>query len=358
MVKDEKSAVYFLNQTHTKEDEMKRRKLFSKLMGVSLVLTLTIMAAFLIATAGQADAKTIKLKAVSFLPKSVTGVRFTGVFAKKVTERSKGELVIQWIGGPDVMPPPSMGKAVMKGMIDLLTIASGRIKDIMPEACANHLSEFTPMEERKTGYYEWLRKHYQKRMNVYYLGRMQSNVGWVTGTSFPIGKPGDLAGRQIGARSPSVKALKALGAAPTVLKSTELFTAVERGLVDGYTLPFTNIIPWGLLPVTKYIVDHEFYKATQTQLVINLNKWNKLPEKHRNLMKEVAMELEPEIVAFFGKKARQDRQKFTDAGVKFVTFAPEDAKTYSAAMTNAAWEDFKKIVSPEEYAKARELLLK
>ena len=336
---------------------MKRIALLSGLRRLLLVSILAVIT-FFATTTQQSAAKSITLKAVSFLPKSVTGVRFTGVFAKKVTERSNGQLIIKWVGGPDVMPPPSMGKAVMKGTVDLLATAGGRIKDLMPEASANHLSEYTPMEERKNGYYDWLNKHYQKRMNVYYLGRLQSNVGWVSGASFPLEKPEDFAGHKFSGRSLNVRALKTLGAAPAVLKSTELFTAVERGLVDGYTLPFTNIIPWGLLPVTKYIVDHEFYRSTQVQLLVNLDKWNKLPKELQDLMIEVAIEIEPEVVAFFGEKSRQHRKKMMDTGVKFVKFSPKDAKAYLGVMNNAAWEEYKTIVSPETYAQARKLLLK
>ena len=71
--------------------------------------------------------------------------------------------------------------------------------------------------------------------------------------------------------------LKKLGAQPIVIPPTEVYTALERGVVDGYVFPAALITDWGWEKLTKYIVNPGFYNGANVVLV-NKKKWDEMPD--------------------------------------------------------------------------------
>jgi tripartite ATP-independent transporter DctP family solute receptor len=100
-----------------------------------------------------------------------------------------------------------------------------------------------------------------KLLSVMYLGRRQLNLR----TDKPVMKPEDLAGVKL--RMPGTEAWlflgKALGANPTPMAFTEVYTGLQTGAIDGQDNP---------LPTTK---DKKFYEVTKqivlTSHLVDLN---------------------------------------------------------------------------------------
>ena len=61
----------------------------------------------------------IVLKAVTFLAVAAVACRPLKMFIDKVNEKSKGELVIQLVGGPEVVPGSEQPMAVKRGVVDM-----------------------------------------------------------------------------------------------------------------------------------------------------------------------------------------------------------------------------------------------
>ena len=332
----------------------------SLLIGLRFVVVVTIfvMMISLVVSTPPAVAKTITLKAVSFLPKHITAIAGMKMFVDRVNQQSKGEIKIKWLGGPEVMPPPAQIEAVRTGRIDMVIHSPERFVDKVPEAGCMQLSELNPMEERQSGAYAWITKYLKEKLNVHNLGRGNTGSGFMLYTSFPVSKIGDFSGKQIAARPQCFPFFKAMGAVPVNVGKGDWYSAVERGIVDAYSIPITSVVAWGLLDITKYTVDHFFYEAGNILLMANLDKWNKLPEKHRQLLNKIAKELEPDLLDFQLDQRAKAHAKVKKGGVKFVKLPPADAKKFLKLSTNAPWEVYKKLVGPAIYTKARKLFSK
>ena len=65
-----------------------------------------------------------------------------------------------------------------------------------------------------------------------------------------------------------------------VIPPTEVYSALERHVVDGYCWPSVGIRDWGWDKVTKYVVDPGFYNVPNPVL-INQKTYNSLPRSFR-----------------------------------------------------------------------------
>lgn len=317
-------------------------------------LGILILAAIpFVATAEQdAFAKTINLNAVCFLPVQASVNHFLPIYAERVNKRSNGELNIKFLGGPEVIPTAALSEAVIKGRVDIALNAANLFMDKVPEVFGLALSSHTAVEERKNGIYDWVNQHFNK-VNLHYLARAKTDLPNYMFSNFEVKSPKDLAGRQFGALDFTMGFTKALGATPVNVPKADWYISVQRGVVDGYCLPAGNMVSYKLQEVTKYVIDHDL-RFDHEVIVINLNKWKSLPQHLQKLMTEIAIEMEPEVKEFFRAETQRARKLMQDGGMKFITFSSTDAKLFLDTYDKAILEDFRKVASPESFAKTRE----
>ena len=335
-----------------KEENMKNKRGLQRISFIGFLVLLAFMFAFTPA----ADAKKIKLRAISFLPVQVTVVKTLGMYADKVNARAKGELEIKWLGGPEVIPLPALAEAVIKGRVDIAYNVGMLFADKIPGVAGIAFSPFTPMEERKNGIYEWIAGQFRKG-NLHYLGRSKTDMPFYTFTNFPVKTLNDFKGKQIGALDFSMGFFKALGASVVNVPKTDWYTSVQRGVVDGYMLPPGNMVRYKLQELTKYVIDHGI-STNHEVIVMNLKKWNSLPQHLQKLMTDAAIELEYDMKDFFIKETARSRKVIKGAGVQFLKLSPEEAKKYMDIFRDSVWKDFEEMVGPEIAAETKKVMSK
>jgi TRAP-type C4-dicarboxylate transport system substrate-binding protein len=150
--------------------------------------------------------------------------------------------------------------------------------------------------------------------------------------------------------------LKALGANPVVTKPGDVYQALERGVVDGVMWPLDSIRPWGWHEIVKFVTGPPFYKVSHP-LLMNANKWDKLP-KH---IQEVLMEaLRLEVIVIDARTADDIDNEYKEmkkAGMAVTEFSPADTKKYLDMAYTEGWKGQLKMES-EYTPKLRKLLTK
>ena len=285
-------------------------------------------------------------------------VQQTGWFSDWVTERSNGELIVKWIGGPEIIPGINQPEAVRIGSIDVAMFPSTFYESYVPEAYGITLTEDISWEQRETGLYDYMVKVHKEKMGIYYLGRPQSNEPFYTYLNVPVTKPQEIAGLKIGITGGTGEPfLTALGASSVFIASPEMYSAVERGVVDGFIMPVSSVPSQSLYEVTRYMVDHPYYQGNLV-LLMNLDKWNSLPEHLQRLITEVMIDVEKEGAEYGHEVTTESRQKCLDSGMEAIRFSPADAEWYVDLAHSSLWEYWKEKLSPEAYNKLRELTIK
>jgi len=227
---------------------------------------------------------------------------------------------------------------------------------VVPEQYALLLSRRTPWEERQVGFYDLMVKLLKEKANVMYLGRINYGMPFFLWINKEVKNPrNDFRGFSMRSASVYDPFYKALGITPVTMEFTELYTGVERGIINGSGWP-AHIVDHGWEKVLKYCVKHPFYNM-DVQTVVNLDTWNKLPKNVQELLASTAKEMEPEMHAYGEEFTEKKLQAAFDAGVKPIVFSEEDAKWYTETAYRVAWEDVKRI-APERYETLRKMLTK
>jgi tripartite ATP-independent transporter DctP family solute receptor len=123
------------------------------------------------------------------------------------------------------------------------------------------------------------------------LAVWENGVRHVSNGKRPIKVPADLQGIKL--RVPEgkwrVKMFQAYGANPSPMKFSELFTALQTGVMDGQENPFTQIYSAKLQEVQKYLslTGHVY---TPAYLTVGKTKWESLPPDVRKILEDTAKE--------------------------------------------------------------------
>ena len=154
----------------------------------------------------------------------------------------------------------------------------------MPEADAWKLTEHPMAELRKNGGYDAMAALYAQKMNAIFLARLVDNNPFHLYLNKPIDKA-DLTGLKLRITPVYRDFFQALGATVVQTAPGEVYTALERGVVDGYGWPITGIFDLGWNEKTKYRVDPGFYTA-EVSVLVNKATWDKLTDAQKDVLRK------------------------------------------------------------------------
>ena len=146
----------------------------------------------------------------------------------------------------------------------------------------------TPWEEREKGVFDFMQKIHADKANAYFLSRMGSGIPFQFYVNKPVKGLDDLKGMKLRCSPTLIPFLKKIGASPVMMPPGDIYTGMERGVVQGYVWPAAQIREWGWEKVTKYVLEPATpYQAIDVVLV-NLDVWKKLPKQIQELLIESA----------------------------------------------------------------------
>jgi TRAP-type C4-dicarboxylate transport system substrate-binding protein len=149
---------------------------------------------------------------------------------------------------------------------------------------------------------------------------------------------------------------KALGAQVTTMPATDINQAMDRGIIDGFCYTLFAAQNYTYYESAKYIVDRGFFKG-EAPLVMNLEKWNKLPKEVQDVLIKKGAEMEEFFYKYAEDQLVKDRSFLKEKGVQFIKFSPEDEKKFDTTCKEAGWAKVKERC-PGSYEKLRDLLVK
>ena len=164
----------------------------------------------------------------------------------------------------------------------------------------------------------------------------------ITNSKRPIRTPADLAGIKL--RVPGgkwrVKMFQAYGANPSPMKFSEVFTALQTGVMDGEENPFTQIYSAKFQEVQKYLslTGHVY---TPAYLTVGRTKWESIPADVRKVLEDTAKETQAYVYEVAARDDDDLLGKLKAAGMQ-VNEADKDA---FIAASKPIYEEFGKEVA-------------
>ena len=337
---------------------MKKQGLLKLIGTISMVLTLAglpfeVAHSKSVSTSKPSNANPIVLK-TALLVKRDHPVNYSMTWlAEQVEKRSNGKLIIKILGGPEAIPSFEQTDAILRGVIDIYWTGSAYIQAAWPEAIVFPLSRITPSEERKQGAFDLLQESSKKR-GLFYLGRTLYPRGYYMYLNVRVKIPEDLRGLKIRGAPIYTRFHKALGVSMVTTPFREVYTAMERGVIDGYCWP-PSICQYRLHEVTKYIIHHSFYGANSL-FAMNLDRWNQLPADLQRLLQEAVEEQETGLEQKWQGMWNEELKDIKAGGVEFIEFSPNDAERYVNLAYDEAWKEVLEK-SPEYSERLKELMI-
>jgi TRAP-type C4-dicarboxylate transport system substrate-binding protein len=281
-----------------------------------------------------AQAQEVTLRVVSAFPENQFYVKRTIEWIEKFNKEGKGLLRLNFIGGPKAIPTFEVGKSVQSGVVDIGFTTGAFYTNVMPEADILKLAETSAAEQRKNGGYDLINKIWAEKANMRYLAKVVEFTPFHLYLTKKIDKP-DLTGLKIRITPVYREFFQAMNAQVMTMPPGEVYTALERGVVDGYGWPIHALFDLNWQEKTKYRVDPGFYNA-EVGLVMNLDKYKGLPAKARQYLDRQTLAYERQN-DFWKSYNQNEAKRQAEAGIQTIKFDAKTSKAYVAKANEVGW---------------------
>ena len=311
-------------------------------------------AALLSATAMTASAETTKLRIQThYAPETVSGKLLTE-YVENIQAMSGGEIEVEMFYSSSVVKSVETFDAAATGILDC--DATGGAYQTGKNPAFQFVGDImggyaTPVQQLSWLYYGGGRDAANALYNKYDM----QLVGWIVygqesfASTKPIAGISDLKDWKF--RSPpgmETKIFDTLGAKPIVMDFTEIFTALETGIIDGADASgLANNVGLGLYDIAKYANFPGFHSMPSDHIACNKAVWDAMPDHHRLIMEVAIGDIALKSALTFEKKNAEAAAELAANGVTISEWSPEDLQTFRNA-AQAAWPEF--ATTPEAEA--------
>jgi TRAP-type C4-dicarboxylate transport system substrate-binding protein len=210
---------------------------------------------------------------------------------KEIEERTNGRVKIT------LFPSEALGSIMehyqmaLSGMADISHIDLGVTPGVFPLSEGISLPMiFDSSESAACTYMELVDKQLAatEYKDVKFLFPVVTPPSRVHMATKPVHTLEDFAGMKVSSTSEAgLKTLEKLGATPVPVPMTDVYTSMERGLVDGFIENNEALVAFKLMEVSKYRTDVALNTAA-CAVIMNLDVWNSLPADIQQIFDETA----------------------------------------------------------------------
>ena len=207
-------------------------------------------------------------------------------WADKIYEATDGEVTITIYASSALLGETDLVSGVKAGIADIVNIQTRALEDQFPLTCifGMPLMPYLPFGDTELGPEIWaqLEEDFPELKAEYAdfkeLFNNPSTGGWIHMHSSLVTLPEELDGANLLAfGNPMMEMLEEVGASPLFLDIADLYTSLDRGLLDGVCLAPGGIVEMGLYPLLPY---HTIFPNGLMNgggaTVMNLDTWNSL----------------------------------------------------------------------------------
>lgn len=255
----------------------------------------TVLATALLAATGLASAQAIKLTLGHGNPVGSPRHDAAVKFAEAAKAKSGGRIEVTVAPSAQLGDDAAMVTALRTGALDISANSQGAVANTVPEYAAfgmpflfADLQQAWKTMDGPAGK-ELAGKSAEKGLIV--LGYWDNGIRHMSNSKRPLLKPEDLKGLKM--RTPpdsvTVDIMQAVGAEAQQIKFSELYVALQQGVVDGQENPLTNIASAKLNEVQKYI-SLTGHKYEMTPFLMSKRTWDRLSAADRKTIQAAAAE--------------------------------------------------------------------
>lgn len=307
---------------------------------IGKILAVAVLCGACIAQASSAEAASFKLSN-QFPPNHHVSAGIK-VFADKVAQYSNGELTVQVYDSGSLYRDAEIVKALRSGSVEVALVPVNKWSGLVPAvdifdvpftfkdlaSLKTFLDEAGPILDAAFSKYGtkvlfWVDYGYVQFFN----------------SKHPLRTPDDFKGLTMRAYSAGdAETMKALGAAPTIISSAEMYISLQRGTIDGANTGMPAAVSRKVIEVQKYMTLAN-YAAAEFLVQANLKWWNTLSDAHKDAIMKASRDAEDYIRAEVGKAESAAEDTVRKAGIDVHVLSDAERAAFAAA-TEVVRKDF------------------
>jgi TRAP-type mannitol/chloroaromatic compound transport system substrate-binding protein len=258
-------------------------------------------------------------------------------YMDNVAEIGGGEVTFT-VFGPEAVPIFEQLSPVSTGVFDALYTHPVFHAGEGGLALAVDAIDVDPIGRRASGVWDYVDQFYQEQHNHKMVAMMSVSMeGYHLFTKEPLSESGDLAGRKVRGTPTYFGVIEALGAEPVVLPGSEIYSALQTGIVEGAGWPAAGMVSMKHHEVADYRLRPTFGAATQP-VFINLDVWNGLSPVVQTILLEAGELTELQMPWIGNAIQAEEDAKLEELGVTVEMLSPEMAAKVQSAFVSSIWD--------------------
>jgi len=299
-------------------------------------------AALSLALAPATSAAEVTLNLISAFPKTHIFTTPLQQFIDEANQKGKGSVQIRFVGGPEVTPVTEQIGSVQRGINHMYYGSMSYFLGKIPETRSLILSDYNAMELREKGALAVLNKYFEKKPKLHYLSYFGSGYTFhiylrKKPNRTPDGGGIDLSGWRIRGGSVYQPVFGVFGACAVPVHTAEIFTALQRGTVEGIGWLNRGLTDFSWEKHIKYRVLPSYWQG-DVSIVLQLAKWDSLSKQAQDVLNSVGAKYERVAHEFFAGGAAAELAKLRAAGMKDIALKGDHVAKFREASTKSMWD--------------------
>lgn len=278
-----------------------------------------------------AFAEPVKLTAGVFLPPRAAFAAPFARWVEHVNDVCADHVAIE-VTGPESIGSFEQPNALKIGVLDMMAGPGTYYKGDMIEVDSLVLGDVPMAEQRANGAWEYLNRLHNEKMNAQFL------TAYGDGISFFIwskdkSEDGRFDGKRLRSSPIYETFFQSIGATTVQLPPPEVYTALERGTVDGFGWPSWGITDFGWEKEVTYQHGPAFMNVS-ISILTNLDRWKSLSADAQTCLTDQAIWLEEQWPSWLEERNAQEDAAIKEAGIEYVDLG----EAFSQAAYDTYWQ--------------------
>lgn len=274
------------------------------------------------------------------------------MFADIVAEKSGGAITIEVFPNSTIGSSRALVESIQIGVVDFALVPTTNVASFYPPLDIFYLPFLFRDKEHayavsdgpvgKALYADMLEKTGIRTLAMY-----ESGFRTITTAKTKVETPEDMKGVKFRVvNNPlNVATFKALGANPTPMALSEVFTGLQQGTVDGQDNPVGNVKAFSFDKVQKFItLSHHQWAGIM--FIADDKMWADLPDEVKALFQETALETQDWERKELNAVEAQYLSEMEADGMTVTRLTPEQAAAFQSAM-EPVWEEYRDKIGAE-----------
>ena len=258
-------------------------------------------------------------------------------YVKNVDAIGAGSVKIS-LTGKEVVPPFEQLQPVSAGVFDMLFSHGVYHAGSKGIALVADAIDADIDKRRSSGVWGFIDSYYQKNNNLKLVALIaSSSQGYHIFLKKPLSANNDLKGRKIRGTQSYHGVIRLLGASPVVLPGGQIYTALEKGVVDGAAWPAAGMLSMKHFEVAKYRIRPTFGTSNQG-VWVNLAKWNGLSKVDQKVLLDAGLKTEREMQAIGDDILAKEDATLDKMGLEYTRLTPANFKRVKATWNSSLWD--------------------